>query len=132
MPDVLQETFDIQVDGETYTFKIPSIRFRFEVGGRATDIRRKAYPVGMSNEQMGMIDNQVWAFSRSCALLELYLVKSSAPWVYGSEDVSQIDLAKPPIVDFEKFPSGREDTIDAIGIAFNEEMSRFRPRRNPA
>lgn len=130
MPDILQTTFDVVVDGDTYTFRAPSIRYRFEVGGHAADIRRRGYPTGLANEQMGIIDNQVWAFSRNCAVLELYLERATVPWPYGSDDVAAIDLSKPPKVDFERFPPGREDTVDAVGAAFTAELARFRAGGN--
>jgi len=130
LPDVLQETFDVQVDGDTYTFKIPSIKYRFEMGGKSADIRRRGYPEGAMNERMGIIDGWSDTFSRECAIFELYLVRATTTWPYGSESVEQVDVAKPAVVDFEKFPSGREDTIAAVAAKFSEELARFRARRN--
>jgi hypothetical protein len=130
VPDILQNEFDVSVDGETYTFKVPSIKYRFEVGGRAIDIRRRGYTDGTLNERIGIVDRESDFFSRNCAVLELYLVKATTPWPYGTEQVQEIDLAKPPRVDFEKFPPGREDTIDAVGAAFVEGLARFRAGGN--
>lgn len=130
MPDVLQTTFDVDVDGDTYTFKIPNIRYRMEVAGRATDIRRRAYPEGVDNERNGLIDNNVYWFSRCCAILELYLQKSTCTWPYGEEDPEKIDRTKLPVVSFDKFPFGRDVTVEAVGLAFENEMNRFRKRGN--
>jgi hypothetical protein len=127
--DILQTTFDVNVEGETYTFKIPTIRFRIEVSGRAASVRSRAYPAGMMDERLGITDWQSIAFSRHCAILELYLVKATTAWPFGTEDVNAIDLTRPPVVDFEKFPADREDTVEAVGTAFETERARFRERR---
>jgi hypothetical protein len=129
--DVLQDTFNVVVDDDTYTFRIPTIRRRFEVGGRAADIRRRGYPAGQVNEQLGIVDNETWRFSRACAILELYLVKATVTWPFGTEDAMAIDPAKAPAIDFEKFPPNREDTVEAIGLAFEAELARFRAGGNP-
>lgn len=131
MPDILDSTFDVKVENETYTFKVPTIKFRFEVGGRATDIRRRGSPEGFIAERSGNIDWAVDNFSRACAILELYLVRATTPWPYGVATVAEIDQTTPPKVDFEKFPPGKEDTIDAIGNAFTEGLARFRAGGNP-
>lgn len=130
MPDVLQKTFDVTVEGDIYTFKIPSIRYRVEVNGRATDIRRRAYPDGMENERQGIIDNATYWFSRCCAILELYLEKATTTWVYGEEDPEKLDRSKSPVVNFENFPFGRDTTVEAIGLAFETELGRFRKGGN--
>ena len=127
--DILQDTFDVVVDDATYTFKIPTIRYRIEVPARAVEIRRRAYPAGEVSERLGISDWQAVAFSRNCALLELYLVRCSATWPYGTEDSSKVDMSKPPVVDFEKFPPDRDDTIDRVGAAFEEARARFRQGR---
>ena len=44
MSDALQGTFEVEVDGETYVFRKPSIKQDIEVGYKATDIRKRAYP----------------------------------------------------------------------------------------
>lgn len=130
MPDLLATTFDVTVDGDTYTFKIPTIKYRMEVSGRATGIRNRAYPQGLMEERMGTVDWASVNFSRYCAILELYLVKATTAWPFGTEDVGAIDLSKPPVVDFEKFPADREDTVEAVGMAFETERARFREARN--
>ena len=126
MSDVLQSTFDVTVGNDVYTFRAPSIKYRFELGGRAADIRRRAYPDGIVNERVGLVDWQTVNFSRACAILELYLVKASVTWPYGTENPAEVDLSKPPVVNFEKFPAAREDLVEAVGLAFEQELTRFR------
>jgi hypothetical protein len=129
LPELLATTFDVVVEGETYTFKIPTIKYRMEVSGKAASIRNRAYPQGQMQEQLGIADWTSVNFSRYCAVLELYLVKATTPWPFGTEDVNAIDLTKPPVVDFEKFPSDRDDTVEAVGMAFETERARFREGR---
>lgn len=130
MPEILSDTIDVVVDDETYTFKIPTIKYRFEIGGRSADIRRRGYPEGNLNERMGVIDWAADNFSRACAIMELYLVRATTPWPYGTDNIDTVDLAKPPKVDFEKFPADKDDLVERVGNAFAEELARFRARGN--
>lgn len=131
MPDVLQTTVDIEHEGQSYTFKIPTIKFRMETAARATDVRQRAYPEGIVNERLGLIDNNTYFFSRCCAFFELYLVKATVSWPYGSEDPEKIDRSKPPAVRFENFPLGRDTTVEEVGGKFEEAIERFRKGGNP-
>lgn len=132
MPDITQDTFTVTVGDDVYTFRAPGIKYRFEVSGRASDIRRKAYPEGVTNERLGIaVDWGTDSFSRACAVMELYLIRATVPWPYGVANVAGVDFSKPPRVDFEKFPPGCEDTVDAVGAAFVEELARFRKGGDP-
>jgi hypothetical protein len=131
MPDVLDSTFDIVVDGHTYTFKIPSIKYHIEVGYKAADVRRRAFPE--AGGALGTLDmDGVW-FARYCAILELYLVKATTGWPYGIADdrkATPLDFANPPKVDFEKFPADCEQLVSQVGLAFETEKARFRSGRD--
>jgi hypothetical protein len=129
MVDALATEFTVTVDGDQYVFKIPTIKYTMEMGARATDIRRRAYPT--TEGDITRTDYIAVLFSRACAQLELYLVRASVAWPYGFDDTTQIDPNTPPVVDFEKFPFWATDTIERIGEAFNNEVERFRSRRNP-
>jgi hypothetical protein len=141
MPDPLQSTFTISVpplpaEGETndlasvprqtYTFRIPTIKFDIEVGYKAAEIRNRAYPSGVGT--LGGLDLQAVNFARYCAYLELYLVRSTTLWPYGfdTDDMAQVDFSKPPLVDFEKFPVTHTDDVFTLGQTFETEVSRFR------
>jgi hypothetical protein len=131
LSDALRKSIDVDYAGQTYTFRVPGIRRRFEINGRAADIRRKAYPEGIANEQLGLVDNASWNFSRACATFELYLEKATCGWPYGADDMAAIDPATPPKVDWEKFPPEHEDDVEAVWILFETEIARFRAGRNP-
>lgn len=131
MPDVVSETFDVSVEGQNYTFKRPSIKFNLEVGYRASDVRRRCYPE--FGGALGTLDWESVTFARYCAIMELYLVRASTGWPFGIADDSQIgaiDFAKPPVVDFEKFPTDCEVLVFRVGEAFETERNRFRQRGN--
>jgi len=139
MPDVLQDTFDIEINqvtdkdgqtvtpGDTFKFKIPTIKFDIEVSYRAADVRRRAYP---DSQGQYAVDMASIAFSRSCAILEMYLVSSTVVWPYGINDGQTLDPSKQPAVDFEKFPVQYTDDVYKIGEAFEQAVTRFRTRGN--
>ncbi len=130
MSDVLADRFTVSVDGHDYTFKIPTIRYDIETGYRAADVRRRAYPE--AGGTLGAVDFSAVQFSRACAYLELYLVGSTTLWPYGfadDSDLSKVNLAAPPAVDFEKFPVSAADTILEVGAAFDQRYADFRRPR---
>jgi len=122
--DPTASEFDIVLDGETYTFRKPGIRMPMELGYRAADIRRRAYPAagGSIPGDFGLDMDSV-NFSRACAILELYLVRSDQTWPYTAGADGK------PQVDFDKFPPDREGTVRDLGLEFEVQVSRFRARR---
>ena len=131
MPEPLQDRFDVTVEGATYTFRIPTIRYDIEVGYRAGEIRAKAYPDGAG--AMAGLDWQAVSFSRYCAVLELYLIKATTLWPYGfaDDDLGRVDFNNPPKVTFDTFPVSASEDVFAVGQAFEAEVARFRRRRHP-
>lgn len=130
MPDPLQTTFDVPLDGKTYTFRIPTIKMDIEIAYKAAEVRQRAYPQG-GGTLVG-VDGWSSAFARFCAIMELYLVKADTLWPYGfsDDDMSAVDFNKSPKVDFEKFPVEHTETVYQMGEAFDREVARFRGRRN--
>ena len=126
MSDPLASEFDVTVDRETFTFRKPGIYFQIEIGYRAADVRRRAAPAtnGVLPNDFG-IDRTAAEFARCCALLELYLVRSDQAWVFSPGADGK------PVVDSSKFPADREDTVWQVATAFEDEVARFRKRRNP-
>lgn len=131
MSDVLAEKFTIEVGGDTFEFRIPSIKYDIETGYKAADIRRRAFPE--SQGALGAVDFNAVQFSRACAYLELYLVGSSTLWPYGfadDADVTKVNAANPPKVDFEKFPISAAETVLEVGYAFEQQYAQFRRPRH--
>lgn len=128
MPEPLQDRFDVVVDGDIYTFRIPTVKYDIEVGYRAADVRRRIYPEG--GGMMNGLDIASVNLSRHFAQLELYLLKATAYWPFGVADGQEPDWTKAPKVDFEKFPADRTDTVYRVGQAFEGEVTRFLSRGN--
>ena len=112
---------------ETYVFRKPGIRFQIEVGYRSGDVRRRAYPPAAGGLGDFSLDYNAVQFSRYCAYLELYMLRSDADpaWTHSPGPDGK------PTVDFDKFPAEREDTVVRLGQAFEAEVARFRARGNP-
>lgn len=125
MSDALSSTFTVELPGgETYLFRKPGIFFRIEQGYRAADVRRKAYPAGAGGLPSDFgLDWPAVDFSRQCAILELYLEKASVEWPYSPGADGK------PVVDSSRFPPEREQTVQALGARFEEEVARFRAER---
>ena len=115
--DVLQDEITVNVRGEDYVFRIPSIKFDIEVGYRAASIRRKADPEGRGN--LDALDGMAAAFAFNCALLELYL-KAGPAWCWSA------GAGGKPAVDHEKFPLKAGNLVWEVGGAFRDAFERFR------
>ena len=134
--DPLSRTFDVviggstvdgaNVGGETYVFRKPGIYYSIEMGYRAADVRRRAFPAGGGGFPGDFgLDYSAVSFARACAITELYLERSDQEWPYSPGPDGK------PLVDSSKFPPDREETVIQVGNAFEAEMARFRTRRNP-
>jgi hypothetical protein len=114
--DPLSPTFDVAVNGSTYTFRKPDIRYRIQMGYKAADTRRRVAPEAGGMLDFG-IDRDTVDMSRAFAIMELYLQASDAAWPFSP------DAAGKPVVDFTKFPFEREDDVLKIGAAFEAEVA---------
>ena len=118
---VTPQTIDVKLGDDTFTFKVPTIRFDMEVSYRAAAVRRRAVPE--SSGFADAIDNQAFQFSRFAAMIELYLTAATVewPWSPGADGK--------PVVDVDKFPLEHLDDVYGLGAGFEAEMSRFRRPR---
>lgn len=123
MSDSMSNEFEVVVFDDTFVFRKPTIKYRIELGYRSADVRRRAYPTqaGALPGDFG-IDNEAAMFARNCAIMELYLLRSTATWPFSPGEDGK------PKVDFEKFPSDCEDLVWRIGAAFEDAIARFRKR----
>ena len=121
MPGLLDTEITITVRGDDYIFKIPGIRYELEVGYRSAKLRRESDPDGigdLSAVDMGAIET-AWCG----AVLELYLLRSSAAWPFSKDGTGK------PIVRFDNFPSTKFATMRDVGAAFGRAVARFRDDR---
>jgi len=119
------EGSDAGVTTETYIFRKPGIYHRIELGYRAAEVRRKAYP-GSGGILDFAVDRATVDFAQNCAIMEMYLVRSNQTWPFTPGEDGK------PVVDSSKFPPDREQTVWDIGDSFSKQVLRFRTRRNTA
>jgi hypothetical protein len=118
MPEILQNSFDVTIGSDVFTFRVPSIRFDIEVSYKAAEVRRRAYPAGGGSTQD--MDNMAYAFSRGIAYMELYLERANVDWPWSAGKDGK------PTIDFERFPAHKGGAIYDIVAGFDEEYGRFR------
>lgn len=121
MADVTQQTFDVSYEGASFTFRIPKITHDVEVGYKAADVRRRAFPEGRG--YIDGLDYSAVQFSRYAAYLELYLTAATAEWPFSAGADGK------PVVDSTKFPFEFQEDVYGLGAAFETELSRFRRPR---
>ncbi|MDA8249169.1 MAG: hypothetical protein M0Z28_08315 [Rhodospirillales bacterium] len=106
--DILRDQLEVYVDGATYAFRIPSIRFDSEVDTRVKSVIRRA--IGGTPVDVNALDGRALYFARCCAILELYLVDSDVTWPFTTTGA----------VDFAAFATGKASTVCKVGDAFYE------------
>ena len=116
MTDILNPTITLEVGGDKFVFRVPTPLERAKVGVRESAIRRGLDPTGF----VGDLDFNTFFLIRGMAIMETLLTESSATWPFAGGD----QKAK-PVVDIEKFPPGKESTIEEVGRQFQEALDRF-------
>lgn len=118
---ILENTIEI-ADPEDpnikYEFRVPGIKDQLTLGMKARAIRRANDPTG-SGDLLGL-DQETAMLSWSLGAFETLLTASGAKWPY-SEDAN-----KKPVVDYQKFPPERFDTVLHVGLRLDAEIGRFR------
>lgn len=119
--DVLKETLDVTVNGETYTFRIPSYKDELRIGMRERNIRRDIdAEIGSGAGSIDGLDNGTFFLMRTAAILEVLLKQSTAVWPWSKDESGA------PKVDYTKWPTDKVDEAAAVGVAYNAEIARFR------
>lgn len=124
MPDpVLTSTLDVSVRGELYVFRIPSFKDEIKLGLLEREIRRsmEAELYGPSGAATGMPtgDTGTEFMVRVAAQFQHLLVKGPA-WVWSNGPDGK------PVADYSKWPDEKVDTAIEVGVAFSNELRRFR------
>jgi hypothetical protein len=112
----LKNEITIEHGGETYVFKVPSIKDRIDIAATGADLRKKADP-----ERNGITlgyDPGAVLFTDTIATFMVLLKSTSAKWVYAG------DTSNNPKVDLDKWP----DNVPVMEVVnqFNEELEKFR------
>ena len=123
MPELLQDTLEVHVDGETYIFAIPGVADEIKLGLIERDIRRQMEldlfgPTGaVTGEPTG--DRGTDFVVRVAAQFRLLLRRGPA-WPYSN------GVNGEPVVDFTKWPNNKVDTAFRVGMEFQNQLARFR------
>lgn len=117
----LKNEITIEHSGETYVFKIPSIKDRIKIAGVGADLRKEADPKG-NGITLGY-DPTTVMFTDTVALFMVLLKSTSAKWVYGK------DASNNPKIDLDAWP----DDVPFMEVVsqFNDELEKFRTKGNP-
>jgi hypothetical protein len=119
MPDLLQDSLDVKVEDQGYTFRIPTIHDEIKIGIRVKNLRRALEPDWDGFDQG--LDSSTRYYLRACATFEVLLTASSSTWVY-SKDLKTGILG----VDSAKFPAANAEDVLAIYNQYQEDLARFR------
>jgi hypothetical protein len=126
MPDLLQDTLEVQVQGDTYIFTIPSLLDEIKLGLREREIRRS-----LEREMFGPSyvatgeptgDRSTDFIVRVAAYFETLLKQASATWPYSKGQNGE------PVIDFRQWPKNKSETAMAVGVNFEAQLRSFRER----
>jgi hypothetical protein len=112
----LKNEIIIEYEGESYVFKVPSIKDRIKIAATGADLRKEADPKG-NGITLGY-DPTAVLFTDTIATFMVLLKSSTAKWVYGG------DVSNNPKIDLDKWP----DSVPVMEVVnqFNEELDKFR------
>lgn len=120
--DVLKPTFSIKVEDNEFIFRVPTPLEKAKLGSREAAIRRSLDGFGSAYG----LDEDTFCLVRGMAVLELFLDKTNARWVY-TETKPEKGPAK-VVVDIEAFPPGTETIITEVGREFQAGLDKFHGR----
>jgi hypothetical protein len=123
--DILKPTFSIKTNGHEFIFRVPTPLDKARQGAREAAIRRAIDPTGAG--WADGYDLETFYLVRGMAVLELFLDKSDAKWVY-TESSKDKKGASEIAVDITNFPPGTEDVITEVGRQFQAGLDTFHGR----
>jgi len=112
----LKNEITITNGGETYVFKVPSIKDRIKIAATGAELRRESDPKG-NGITLGY-DPSAVMFTDTLAIFIVLLKSSTALWIYSK------DGANNPVMDLDKWP----DNVPIMEVVsqFNDELEKFR------
>lgn len=113
----------VTYNGETFTFKMPTIYDDIKTGVRARRILLSAAD-GDQIEDESAYDYNTRYFIRACAIFETQLLQTSAQWVHTATPGGS------PVVDTSKFGPERAADVLAIVTDYSNQVDTFRSGRN--
>lgn len=120
---ILKPTFTLKAGGNEFVFRVPTPLDKVRQGAREAAIRRFVDPTG--GGWPDGLDVETFYTIRGMAVLELFLDKTDARWVYSEAK----DAAKGAVlVDIATLPPGKEDVIAEVGRGFQAGLDKFHGR----
>lgn len=120
---ILKPTFTLKAGGNEFVFRVPTPLDKVRQGSREAAIRRFVDPAG--GGWPDGLDPETFYMIRGMTVLELFLEKTDARWVYSESK----DGAKGAvIVDITALPPGKEDVIAEVGRGFQAGLDKFHGR----
>jgi hypothetical protein len=126
MADILKPTVSVKAQGQEFIFRVPSPLEKARLGAREASIRKLLDPTGQG--WADGYDLDTFYLIRGMAVLELFLDKSDAKWVFTEAPASKDGPAGRVYVDINAFPPGKEDVISEVGREFQPALDRFHGR----
>lgn len=121
--DVLKTTIDVEHNGITYTFAIPSFKDELRLGMAERAIRRIYDPE--TGGSPFALDNNTSMMFQAAAVFENLLRNCTDRWPYSANERGE------PIIDHSKFPPERVQEVTEVWIKFMTAVEEFRQKRNP-
>jgi len=121
--DLLKDSIEVNVKGQTYEFRVPSYMDEIKLGVRERNIRQdieKEIGETITSGSADGIDNGTYFMVRVAAQFEVLLKKSSTRWPWTNDDKGN------PIVNYKKWPNDKVNEAIEVGVAFGAELARFR------
>lgn len=125
MANILKPTFTIKTDANEFIFRVPTPLDKARQGAREAAIRRVIDPSGAG--WADGLDVETFYLIRGMAVLELFLDKTDAKWVYTETSKDKTGGAG-VIVDISSFPPGTETVIAEVGRKFQDGVDTFHGR----
>lgn len=119
MADQLQKTLDVKgIDGDVFTFKIPTLYQDIRIGARVKEIRKLTDPDWDGFEQ-GLDQSTLWTMN-AAATFDVSLVRSTATWPWTPAPGGA------PHVDSSLFDETKVREVYFVYRGYLDAVTRFR------
>jgi hypothetical protein len=128
MDPVLDNSITVNIDGDTYIFRVPSFKDEIALGLRERAIRLaiERETAGPDGAVFGMPtgDNQTDFMVRTAATFDMLLLKGPE-WVWSNDTTGH------PKANYENWPLDKVSLAAKVGVEFDTQLRRFRDPRTP-
>lgn len=114
--DIANDTIEVVVNGETFTFRVPSPRDLARVGSRAANLRMRDGI--LSSDSLDQLTNALYD---AMAHFEILLLKADAKnnWPFSKNDKNEV------VIDSSKFPASSTTNLLDAYRGFQSKLDTF-------